>query len=260
MLTYAVTDPEVSPAGAIARGSVDTDGPNASTDDAEPPALTATCGTAPGTVTAASGDSGGADTELLTVASCADADAAEAPALPVTETVGAPAVEDEEAAPAGASVSPAAATAASKAFTEAAVTPAGAVWEPDVSTRAASTDTDAVGDGCYHLVVAASVNGDSLAIGVPLHNRGEETDLDPDDAVEAMMLLTLAASVGGGAVLCTDFADGTSRVRGWRLVEFYARPLNAAEVFNAYCVDGRTGELIAPEWVVEYVAAPRLKV
>ncbi|MFE5715784.1 hypothetical protein ACFQ7J_33810 [Streptomyces sp. NPDC056501] len=119
---------------------------------------------------------------------------------------------------------------------------------------------DAVGDGCHHLVVVASAGGDSLAIGVPFHNRGEETDLDPDDALEAMMLLTLAAAVGGGVVLRTDFADGTSRVHGWKLVEFYAKPLNAAEIFNAYCVDARTGEVIAPEWGVEYVAAPRLKV
>ncbi|WP_331731982.1 hypothetical protein OG592_40955 (plasmid) [Streptomyces avidinii] len=119
---------------------------------------------------------------------------------------------------------------------------------------------NAVGDGCHHLVVAASANGGTLAIGVPFHNIGEATDLDPDDALEAMTLLTLAASVGGGAVLRTDFADGISRVRGWKLVEFYAKPLNAAEIFNAYCMDARTGEVIAPEWGVEYTTAPRLRV
>ncbi|MFD3543159.1 hypothetical protein ACFWUQ_27190 [Streptomyces sp. NPDC058662] len=119
---------------------------------------------------------------------------------------------------------------------------------------------DAAGDGCHVLVVAASANGDSLGMAVPFHSKGETTDLDPDDALEAMKILTLAASVGGGAVMRTNFADETSRVRGWKLVEFYAKPLNAAEIFNAYCMDARTGEVIAPELGVEYVAAPRLRV
>ncbi|WP_406389485.1 hypothetical protein [Streptomyces sp. NBC_00211] len=48
---------------------------------------------------------------------------------------------------------------------------------------------------------------------VPFHNVGETTYLDSDAALEVMALLTVAASVGGGAVLCTNFADETSRVR-----------------------------------------------
>ncbi|MCX5078732.1 hypothetical protein OHA84_38110 (plasmid) [Streptomyces sp. NBC_00513] len=119
---------------------------------------------------------------------------------------------------------------------------------------------NAVEDGCHHLVVAASASVGTLTIGVSFHNVGEASDLDPDAALEAMALLTLAASVGGGAVLRTDFADGTSQVRGWKLVEFYAKPLNAVEIFNVYCMDARTGEAVAPEWDVEYVTAPRLMV
>ncbi|MEV8537245.1 hypothetical protein [Streptomyces sp. NPDC051211] len=119
---------------------------------------------------------------------------------------------------------------------------------------------NAVGDGCHVLVVAVSANGDTLSISVPFHNDGDTTDLDPDDALEAMLILTLAAIVGGGAVVRTNFAHQTSEVRGWKLVEFYAKPLSASEIFSAYCTDAVTGELIAPEWGVEYVAAPRLMV
>ncbi|WP_331719748.1 hypothetical protein [Streptomyces virginiae] len=117
---------------------------------------------------------------------------------------------------------------------------------------------DAAGDGCHVLVVAASANGDSLGITVPFHNKGETTDLDPDAALEAMMIITLAASVGGGAVMRTNFADETSQVCGWKLVEFYAKPLNAAEVFDIYCTDA-DGEPVPPEWGVDYVAAPTVR-
>ncbi|MDH6544160.1 hypothetical protein [Streptomyces sp. SPB4] len=119
---------------------------------------------------------------------------------------------------------------------------------------------NAVGDGCHHLVVAVSANGATLSVSVPFHNDGETSDLDPDDALEAMMALTLAAMVGGGAVIRTNCADQTSEVMGWRLVEFYAKPLSASEIFNVYCTDAMTGEVIPPEWGVEYVAAPRLTV
>ncbi|MFE6461974.1 hypothetical protein ACFVP0_31520 [Streptomyces cinereoruber] len=118
---------------------------------------------------------------------------------------------------------------------------------------------DAAGDGCHVLVAAASVN-EGLVANAPFHNRGEMVDLDPNDALEVMTLLILAASVGGGVVLRTNLTDGTSRVRGWRLVGFCAEPLDAAEIFTAYCTDAVTGEAIAPEPDVQYVAAPRLKV
>ncbi|MER8233111.1 hypothetical protein [Streptomyces sp. NPDC094049] len=119
---------------------------------------------------------------------------------------------------------------------------------------------NALGEGCHHLVVAASAKGGTLSISVPFHNDGETSDLDPVDAVEAMAVLALASVVGGGAVMRTHFADRTSEVRGWKLVEFYAKPLSASEIFSAYCTDPATGEPIAPEPGVEYMAAPRLTV
>ncbi|MFI8769582.1 hypothetical protein ACIGN6_32385 [Streptomyces sp. NPDC053792] len=104
----------------------------------------------------------------------------------------------------------------------------------------------------------ASANGSPLGIAVPFHVEGEAFDADPDLALEAMVLLRLAATVGGSAVVRTHFADG-ERVCGWKLIEFYAVPLSAAEIFNAYCTDPETGEPVPPEWGVEHVAAPTVR-
>ncbi|MFJ6355358.1 hypothetical protein ACIQKB_38605 [Streptomyces sp. NPDC092046] len=117
---------------------------------------------------------------------------------------------------------------------------------------------EAVGDGCHTLTLVAYANGSPLAIAVPFHVEGEEFDADPDLALEALVALRLAATVGGSAVVRTRFADG-ERVCGWRLIEFYAVPLGAAEIFNAYCTDPETGEPIPPEWGVDYVAAPTVR-
>ncbi|KOX37914.1 hypothetical protein ADL06_02150 [Streptomyces sp. NRRL F-6491] len=76
---------------------------------------------------------------------------------------------------------------------------------------------------------------------MPFHNMGETTVLDSDDAHEAMTILIRAASTGGGVVMRTNFADETSQVRGWKLTEFYAQPLSAVEISNAYCTDAETG-------------------
>ncbi|MFJ5142655.1 hypothetical protein [Streptomyces sp. NPDC088707] len=119
---------------------------------------------------------------------------------------------------------------------------------------------NAVGDGCHHLVVAASANGATLSACVPFCKDGEASSLDPEGALEVMAVLALAAVVGGGAVMRTNFADETSEVRGWKLVEYHAKPLSVAEISSAYCTDAATGEPIPPEWGVEYAAAPRLRV
>ncbi len=117
----------------------------------------------------------------------------------------------------------------------------------------------AVEDGCHTLILVTSANGSDIGIAVPFHVEGEQFDADPEDALDAMTVLRLAATVGGSAVVRTHFANEASRVCGWKLVEFYAVPLSAAEVFNAYCTDPRTGEPIPPEWGVDHVAAPTVR-
>lgn len=53
----------------------------------------------------------------------------------------------------------------------------------------------AAGDGRHALVIAASANGESLGITVSFHKDGVVTDLDPDDALEAMSLRRSWAAV-----------------------------------------------------------------
>ncbi|WP_073919157.1 hypothetical protein [Streptomyces sp. CB02009] len=117
----------------------------------------------------------------------------------------------------------------------------------------------AVGDGFHHLVVAASTNGATLSASVPFTNDGATSTVDPDDAHEAIFVLTLAAVTGGGAVIRTTVDQG-SKVMGWKLTESHAKPLSASEILHAYCKDAETGEVIPPEEGVKYVAAPSLTV
>ncbi|MFD9076298.1 hypothetical protein ACFVZ2_40885, partial [Streptomyces lasiicapitis] len=49
-----------------------------------------------------------------------------------------------------------------------------------------------------------------------------------------------------------------ARPPGGRLHGPRLHPLTSAEVFDAYCTDARSGDLIAPESGVDYCAAPDL--
>lgn len=109
---------------------------------------------------------------------------------------------------------------------------------------------DAVGDGCHALTV--SIAGGVMT--VPFHNSGEYTDVDVETALTAIALLSRGRI--GGAVMRTHHADDTSRVLGWRLTDCTARPLNRAEIFDAYCTNPATGEPIPPESGTEYADAP----
>lgn len=53
--------------------------------------------------------------------------------------------------------------------------------------------------------------------------------------------------------------DGAhDRVYGWRLSGWNLQPLTASEVFDAYCTDADSGELVSPESDVDYCPAPDL--
>src|SRR5690606_8741872 len=54
-------------------------------------------------------------------------------------------------------------------------------------------------------------------------------------------------------------APGTpDRVHGWRLRGYGLVPLTAGAVFDAYCTDAESGDLLAPVPDVRYCAAPDL--
>ncbi|MGW0704274.1 hypothetical protein ACWD0A_34345 [Streptomyces sp. NPDC002867] len=91
---------------------------------------------------------------------------------------------------------------------------------------------------------------------LPFHNFGEYTDVDAEAVLDVIALLSLTSGRIGGAVVCTNHADDTSRVLGWRLSDCIAPPLGRAEIFSAYCTDAATGEPIPPEPGTEYAVSP----
>ncbi|MFB8442675.1 hypothetical protein ACFC7A_26855 [Streptomyces niveus] len=111
-----------------------------------------------------------------------------------------------------------------------------------------------VGDGCHHLTV--SVGGCGAA--VPFHNVGEFTDADFGCVRDVVGLLACTGEWVGGAVVRSECVDGSSRVRGWRVMDGVACPLGRAEVFDAYCTDAFSGELISPVPGMVYLDAPFL--
>ncbi|MEU6735098.1 hypothetical protein ABZ929_18175 [Streptomyces physcomitrii] len=120
---------------------------------------------------------------------------------------------------------------------------------------------DALGPGSHHLVCSALTPHGSLT--APLHAAappGGPRAVDPGEALEFTTVLAaaLAHSCPGGLVVRTTEDGEPDRVHGWRLREEQLRPLTAAEVFDAYCTDAETGELIAPESGVEYGTPPDL--
>ncbi|MFI9244060.1 hypothetical protein ACIGXF_16065 [Streptomyces sp. NPDC053086] len=131
-------------------------------------------------------------------------------------------------------------------------------------TRASSLlagilDTAPPGD--RHLVCTVSGPPDTL-ISV-LHGDQEPhgaTRLDEAEALEftSVLALGLATRSPGGLVMRTSAAGAVDRVYGWRLRGGALEPLTAAEVFDAYCTDAESGDLISPEPGVDYGEPPDL--
>ncbi|MFF9769656.1 hypothetical protein ACF1GT_24190 [Streptomyces sp. NPDC014636] len=131
-------------------------------------------------------------------------------------------------------------------------------------TRASSLlagilDTAPPGD--RHLVCTVSGPPDTL-ISV-LHGDQEPhgaTRLDEAEALEftSVLALGLATRSPGGLVMRTSAAGTVDRVYGWRLRGGALEPLTAAEVFDAYCTDAESGDLISPEPGVDYGEPPDL--
>lgn len=131
-------------------------------------------------------------------------------------------------------------------------------------TRASSLlagilDTAPPGD--RHLVCTVSGPPDTL-ISV-LHGDQEPhgaTRLDEAEALEftSVLALGLATRSPGGLVMRTSAAGTVDRVYGWRLRGGALEPLTAAEVFDAYCTDAESGDLISPESGVDYGEPPDL--
>ncbi|MFD6417898.1 hypothetical protein [Streptomyces sp. NPDC060194] len=139
----------------------------------------------------------------------------------------------------------------------------------DRATRLLVRLLDAAGPGHHHLVCSAPVEDSHLlaALTVDRASHGdprgwEEGDRipDEDEALEFAAVLAVAlASRGTGAVVLRTRRPGhPDRIHGWTARAARLQPLTAAEVFNAYCHDLETGDLIGPESGVEYCAGTDL--
>ncbi|GHE02574.1 hypothetical protein [Streptomyces alanosinicus] len=120
---------------------------------------------------------------------------------------------------------------------------------------------DTAPPGDRHLVCSVSGPPDTLVS--VLHGNQDshgDTRLDEAEALEftSVLALGLATRSPGGLVLRTTAPGTTDRVYGWRLRAGALEPLTAAEVFDAYCTDAESGDLISPESGVDYSEPPDL--
>ncbi|MFJ7901996.1 hypothetical protein ACIQ6V_16155 [Streptomyces sp. NPDC096198] len=120
---------------------------------------------------------------------------------------------------------------------------------------------DTAGPGHRHLVCSVSVPPEAL---VAVLHADEEPDgthrIDEAEALEftTVLALGIATRAAGGLVMRTTAPDSTDRVYGWRLRGERLEPLTAGEVFDAYCTDVETGDLVSPESGVDYSTPPDL--
>ncbi|MGW7790706.1 hypothetical protein CFC35_33610 [Streptomyces sp. FBKL.4005] len=120
---------------------------------------------------------------------------------------------------------------------------------------------DTAPPGDRHLVCTVSGPPDTLVS--VLHADQDPhggTRIDEAEALEftSVLALGLATRSPGGLVMRTSAAETADRVYGWRLRGGALEPLTASEVFDAYCTDVESGDLISPESGVDYSEPPTL--
>ncbi|MFE7902063.1 hypothetical protein ACFU3E_32095 [Streptomyces sp. NPDC057424] len=119
---------------------------------------------------------------------------------------------------------------------------------------------DTAPPGHRHLV--CSVTGPPETLIAALHITDNGADLKPDEseALEftTVLALGLATESPGGLVIRVSAPDTPDRVYGWRMRAYGLDPLTPGEVFDAYCTDVESGDLISPESNVDYCAPPDL--
>ncbi|MFH8974235.1 hypothetical protein [Streptomyces sp. NPDC017890] len=115
--------------------------------------------------------------------------------------------------------------------------------------------------GDRHLVCSVSGSPETL---VSVLHADEDLDgaphVDEAEALEftSVLALGLATHSPGGLVMRVSTPGGADHIHGWRLRGYGLEPLTAGEVFDAYCTDAESGDLISPESNVDYCAPPDL--
>ncbi|MFJ1656817.1 hypothetical protein ACIOC2_36820 [Streptomyces sp. NPDC088337] len=119
---------------------------------------------------------------------------------------------------------------------------------------------DTAPPGNRHLVCSVTSTPETLLAVLHADDEGDTTQLDEAEALEFTTVLALGiATDGPGGLVMRTTAPGTAdRVYGWRLRAGGLEPLTAGEVFDAYCTDIESGDLISPESGVDYGEPPDL--
>ncbi|MFK4147366.1 hypothetical protein [Streptomyces sp. NPDC004065] len=123
---------------------------------------------------------------------------------------------------------------------------------------------DTAPPGNRHLVCSVTAAPETLLAVLHADDTDDEhggaTRLDETEALEftTVLALGLATSGPGGLVMRTSAPGTADIVYGWRLRGDGLDPLTAGEVFDAYCTDVESGDLVPPESGVDYGAPPDL--
>lgn len=119
---------------------------------------------------------------------------------------------------------------------------------------------DTAPPGERHLVCSVSGPPDTLVAVLHADDLAGRPDIDETEALEFTTVLAvgLATASPGGLVMRTSKPGTPDRVHGWRLRAYGLEPLTAGEVFDAYCTDAESGDLIGPESNVDYCEPPDL--
>ncbi|MFG3587333.1 hypothetical protein [Streptomyces sp. NPDC047990] len=120
---------------------------------------------------------------------------------------------------------------------------------------------ETAGPGERHLVCSVSTEPEPLVAALRADDDAEGiARLDEAEALEftTVLALGIATRSAGGVVMRTTAPATTDRVYGWRLRGDGLDPLTAGEVFDAYCTDVASGDLVPPESGVDYCVPPDL--
>ncbi|MEU9355565.1 hypothetical protein AB0D65_32340 [Streptomyces griseoloalbus] len=119
---------------------------------------------------------------------------------------------------------------------------------------------DTAPPGDRHLVCSVSGPAETLVAVLHADDTAGRTEPDEAEALEFTTVLALGLATGspGGLVMRISKPGTPDRVHGWRLRAYGLDPLTAGEVFDAYCTDAESGDLIPPESNVDYCAPPDL--
>lgn len=121
---------------------------------------------------------------------------------------------------------------------------------------------DTAPPGDRHLVCSVTGTPETLVAVLHADDAADATGplLDDAEALEftSVLALGLATQSPGGLVMRTSAPGACDQIYGWRLRGEGLEPLTAGEVFDAYCTDVESGELISPESGVDYCFPPDL--